>query len=381
MKHTKTNYNNYIFVLLITVLTCAHSIIAKADVSSFQEHYGPKENRPYDPAKFRYSQKTSTEFTSLHGQLTKDIFGIEDSEVTAEMTMEYGRLYSPSGNGYAGFSYLSAKLDNANKIKINSSLGHFVEAIDGELFFSYRLLGDNLHYNLPSIGNINDRVYENSFSAAYTRYSDNFLRETSFTYNFCTLPGEEFFNTFQPFQWDSNENEAEMVGGYGNITSHEIGAQIALGYEELGSSLITGLRTNFELGYEYVTQDALYNSSEQADASIALLAAIQHKTPFGLVNTSYKHLDSSQTLYAGYSLEGIELYMKEIKYQDKKDNRLLGFLIKFDLWNPKDPFQKIKNLFKKDHSNKRGQEQIRHSMSLKSNSLLNQPSVAHFIDS
>lgn len=381
MKFTGTNYNNYIFIILITVSLFLFSTTAKGEVSSFQENYGPQESKSYAPAKFRYSKKTPTDLTTFYGQLKKDVFGHEDNDMMAEMNMEYGHLFSPSGNGYLGFSYLSAKLDNSNRIQLNSSLGHFVEAIDGELFFSYRLLGNNLNGNLPTIGSIDDKIYENSFSANYTRYSDKFLRETTLSYNFSHLPGEEFYGTVQPFQVNGTDKREYMVGGYSNTTSHEIGAQIAFGYEDLGPSLLTGLKTSFGLGYEYVMQDGLYNIEEQTEASVSLLAAIQHKTPFGLVNTSYKHLDSSQTLHAGYSLDGIELYMKEIRYQDKKDNRLLGFLIKFDLWNPKDPFRKIKNLFRKNNSTGRGQEQIRHSISLKSNSFLNQPEVKHFIDS
>lgn len=381
MKDTRTNYNNNTFVLLITFLSCLYPPPAKAEVSSFRDNYGPQENRPYNPVKFNYSEKTATKFTSLYGQLSKDVFDNNASQIKAEVNMEYAHLFTPSGNGYSGFGYLSAKMDNANKVRLNSSIGHFVEAIDGELFFSYRLFGDNLHYNLPSTRSIDDRVYENSFSAHYTRYSDRFLRETTLRYNFSTLPGEEFYNTDQPFQLNGTNKRSDLIGAYGNIMSHGIGAQVAFGYEELGSRMITGLRTSFELGYECVMQDELYSAADQTETSISLLAAIQHKTPFGLINTSYKHLDSSQTLYAGYSLEGIELYMKEIRYQDKKDNKLLGFLIKFDLLHLQDPFRKIKDLFKRDISNKRGQEQIRHSMSLKSDSLLYQPSLNSFIDS
>jgi hypothetical protein len=374
MKHTGTSYNNYAFVLLTTISLCFSLGVARGEVASLQENYGPQENRPYDKARFHYSKKTTTNLSKFYGQLDKNIFGNKETDLVAEMNMEYAHLFSSSNGGYSGFSYLSAKLDNDNKIKFNSSLGHFVGALDGELFFSYRLLGDNRNYTLPSIGNIGTRVYENSFSANYTRYSDSLLRETLFSYNYSTIPGQEFYETAQPFQ-------TTIVGGYGNTTSHEIEAQMAFGYEELRYNLITGLRTSFGLGYEYVLQDALYNYSDLTDASVSLLAAIEHKTPYGLVSTSFKHLESSQTLYAGYSLEGIELYIKETKYQDKKDNRLLGFLIKFDLFNPKDPFRKIKNLFRKNNSTNRGQEQIRHSMSLKSDSFLNQPVVKSFIDS
>ena len=381
MKHIRTNYNNYFFIFLITVLLYFYPNIVKAEVSSFQENYGPQENKSHDPAKFHYSQKTSTDLTTFYGQLRKSVFNDEDTDMIAEMNLEYAHLFSSSNNGYLGFSYLSAKVDNAYRIKLNSSLGHFFEAIDGEIFVSYRLLGDNLNYNFPSIGSIEDKIYENSFSANYTRYSDSLLRETSFRYNYSTIPGKKFYDTVNPFQVNNTEAGEYMVGGYGNTTSHEIEAQMAFGYEELGSNLLTGLRTSFGLGYEYVLQDALYDYSEQTEASLSLLAAIQHKTPFGLVNTSYKHLESSQTLYAGYSLEGIELYIKEIKYQDKKDNRLLGLFIKFDLLNPKDPFRKLKDLFRKRGPTSRGQEQIRHSVSLKSDNFLNQPAIRHFIDS
>ena len=381
MKPTVSNYNTYIFVLLITFSSSLFPVKARGEISSLLGNYGPQENRSYDPAKFRYSKKTNTYLTNFRGQLNKKVFNDAINDVLAEMGMEYGQLFSPSSSGYLGFSYISAKINSANQIKFNSSLGHFIEPIDGELFFTYRLLGTNQNYSIPTLGTVEDRVYENSFSASYTRSSDAFLRETSFNYNFSTIPGEEFYKTVQPFHSNTAKNMTRIVGGYGNTTSHEIGAQVAFGYEKLGSNLITGMKTSLGLGYEYAAQDELYNSSGQTEESVSLLAAIQQKTPFGLLNTSYKHLDSSQTLYAGYSLRGIELYLQETRCQDKKDNRLLGFLIKFDLWNPKDPFSKIKRLFGKPNSTKRGQEQIRHSLSLQSENLLKKPQFIEIIDS
>ena len=355
--------------------------MARGEISSLMENYGPQENRSYNPATFHYSQKTATYLTNFRGQLNKKALNHSINDMLVEMNMEYGQLFSPSNSGYLGFSYMSAKIDSSQQIKFNSSFGHFIEAIEGELVFTYRLLGVNKNYSLTTLGTIEDRIYENSFSASYTRYSDTFLRETSFNYNFSTIPGEEFYKTVQPFHLSTANNMAHMVGGYGNTRSHEIGAQIAFGYEELGSKLITGMRTSLGLEYEYAVQDELYNSSGQTEERVALLAAIQQKTPFGLLNTSYKLLDSSQTLYAGYSLRGVELYLRETRYQDKKMNRLLGFLIKFDLWNPTDPFRKIKRLFGRPNSTKRGQEQIRHSLSLQSDNLLKKPQFKEIIDS
>jgi hypothetical protein len=172
-----------------------------------------------------------------------------------------------------------------------------------------------------------------------------------------------------------------MAGGYCDTMTHEIGAQIAFGYESLNSNLFTGMKTCLGIVYEYAEQDALYNYSGQVNESVSLLAGIEQKTPFGLVNTTYKYLESSQTLYAGYSIKGVELYLKETRYQDKKEDRLLGFLIKFDLWNPKDPFSKIKKLFRRDTRSDRGLEQIRHSISLNSDNFSIQPKAVEFVDS
>lgn len=381
MKHDGTNYNTYIFVLLITVSLCLFSVEAKSETSFLQENYGPQENSSHNPAKFRYSKKTANYLTSFHGQLSKDVFGDTSTDMPTYVNMEYGRLFHPSSRGYQGFSYFSAKLDNANRIKFNSSAAHFIEAIDGELLFSYRLLGADLNHSLPSAGSIDDRVYENSFSARYTRHKDTFLRETSLNYSFNTIAGEEFYRPTLSSQADNSQSKLSVIGGYGDTTTHEIGAQLAFGYEESGANLITGLKTSLGFGYEYTVQDELDNYSRQVEDSISLVAGLEQKTPFGLISTSYKHLDSSQTLYAGYTLSGLELYLKKTHYQDKKDNRLLGFLLKFDLWNPKDPFRRIKKLFGKGNYHNGGLEQIRHSVSLQSDRLSRQPKAKEIIDS
>lgn len=381
MRHTETNYSNNIFVFLITVSLCSFSADAEAEVSSLQENYGPQENRSFDPVQYRYSKNAKTYFTNFRGELNKILFTDTSDNMLAEMDMEYGFLFSPSNSGYLGFSYLSAKINNLNQIKLNSSLGGFIEQLDGEVLFSYRLLGLNQNYSLATQDNLNAQIYENSFSACYTRYSDTFLRETSLDYNFSTIPGEVFLRNPGYFQAHSSQSGVQMLGGYGNITTHEIEAQMAFGYEEIGSNLITGLKTSLGLGYEYVLQDELYSYSAETEESLSLLASIQQKTPFGLINTSYKHLDSSQTLYAGYSLQSLEIYVQETRYQHQKSNRLLGFLIKLDLWNPKDPFRKVKKLFGKNNSLNRGKEQIRHSVILQSNSFLQSPKFKQIIDS
>ena len=381
MNYDGSNYNTYIFVLLITVSLCVVPGWATSETSFLQENYGPQANRSHDPAKFRYSKKTSHYLANFHGQLSKDVFSDDDTDIPADVNMEYGRLFSPSSTGYQGFSYFSAKLDSANRIKFNSSAGHFFEAIDGELLFSYRLLGADLNHSLPSAGSIDDRVYENSFSARYTRYKDTFLRETSLNYSFSTVAGEEFYRPALLSQADNSQSKLSMVGGYGDTTTHELGAQLAFGYEESGAGLITGLKTSLGFGYEYTVQDEMDNYSRQVEDSISLLAGIEQKTPFGLISTSYKHLDSSQILYAGYTLSGLEFYLKETHYENKEDNRLLGFLLKFDLWNPKDPFRRIKKLFGKGKYHSGGLEQIRHSVSLQSNRFSKKPKAKEIIDS
>ena len=381
MKTTRTNYNDYVFFFGITILLCLLPCTALADTSPFQDNYGPQENIYYDPARFNYSKKTTSYLTNFKGQISKTGFGDSGATRQGNLNMEYGQLFSPSDFGYLGFSYLSAKIDSSNRIKFNTSVGHFVEAIDGDLFFTYRLLGANQDHTLATLGTIDDRLYENSFAASYTRYSDRFLRETSLNYSFSTIPGDEFSRQFYSLDTSTGLGNTTIVGGYGDTMTHEIDAQIAFGFESLSSSLLTGLKTNLGLGYEYAVQNELYDYSDERSESVSLLAGFEHKTTFGLINTSYKYLDSSQTLYAGYSIQGIELYIQETRYQDNKENMLLGFLLKLNLWNPKDPFSKIKDLFGGNSRSKRGLEQIRQSVSLNSDSFSVTPTPVEFIDS
>ncbi|BHH84743.1 hypothetical protein [Desulforhopalus sp. 52FAK] len=381
MKKTRTNYNNYVLFLAITILLCLLPCAAVADTSRFQDSYGPQENVSYDPARFNYSKKTSSYLTKFKGQISKTALGDSGTTRQGNMNMEYGQLFSPSDFGYRGFSYLSAKIDSSSRIKFITSVGHFVEAIDGDLFFTYRLLGANQDHTLATLGTIDDRLYENSFAVSYTRYSDRFLRETSLNYSFSTIPGDEFSRQVYQSQPGTNLPSANIVGGYGDIMIHEIDAKVAFGYESLGTGFLRGLKTNLGLGYEYGVQNEVYNYTGEVNESLSLMAGFEHKAAFGLINTSYKYQDSSQTLYAGYSIQGIDLYIQETRYQDNKENILLGFLLKLNLWNPKDPLRKIKDLFGRNSRSKRGLEQIRQSVSLNSDSFSVTPKPAEFIDS
>jgi hypothetical protein len=380
MRSTGNCYRNYILVFFITVSLSTLSQTSHGEVASLQDNYGPREKSSYAPAKFSYSKQTDSYLTNVQGKLSRKLFEDTNDETLADLNFEYGRLFSLVGTDYQAFGYLTAQIDSDNQMRLNSSLGHYIPAIDGELLFSYRLLGKNLNKTLAQSGSINDKIYENSFATNYTRYSNSFLRETSINYSCSFIPGETLRRTRTP-HGEQQQNTASLLDGFSNTTTHEVVAQMAFGYEELGASYLHGLKTSLSLGYEYVNQDEMFDISEQVEESVTFLASIRQRTSIGSIKTFYRYLDSAQTLYTGYSVSGLELYVKETRYQDKKNSRSLGFLIKFNLLNPDDLFGKIKKLFKRSNTAGFDQDRIRHSMSLRSTKFTTQPTVRTSIDS
>ena len=380
MRSTGIRYRNYTVVFFITVSLSTLSQTTHGEVTSLQDNYGPREKSSYPPAQFSYSKQTDNYLTNLQGKLSRKVFEDTSDETLADLNLEYGRLFSLAGTDYQAFGYLTAQLDSDNQIRLNSSLGHYVPAIDGELLFSYRLLGKNLNNTLVQNGSFSKKIYENSFAANYTRYSNSFLRETSISYSCSVIPGEILHRTRIP-HGDQQQNTAYLLDAFSDTTTHEVVAQMAFGYEELGASYLHGLKTSLSLGYEYVNQDEMFDMSEQVEESLTFLASIRQKTSIGSINTFYRYLNSSQTLYTGYSISGLELYVKETRYQDKKNARSLGFLLKFNLLNPDDLFGKIKKLFKRSNTAGLDQDRIRHSMSLRSTKFTTQPTVRTSIDS
>jgi hypothetical protein len=248
--------------------------------------------------------------------------------------------------------------------------------VNGELFFTYRFLRRNIYSSSQNIGSIHDKVYENSFSANYTRYSNGFIRETSFNYSFSAIPGQEFAGSVIALAPEDTGYSAKILGGFSDTTTHEIAAQIAFGSENMGFDFISGFKTSLHLGYEYVEHDVFHDQPGQIMQSFSALATLEQQTSAGLIKTSYKHVESSRTLSVGYSFRGVELYVKNIQYQERNDTQLCGVNIKFDLNTLGGPFRKkVKTLFRKATYFYKGLDQLRHNASINSDHLATQPNI------
>ncbi len=125
----------------------------------------------------------------------------------------------------------------------------------------------------------------------------------------------------------------QVLGGYSDTTTHEIAGKIAFGSENIDLDFLSGFKTSLFLGYEYVEHDAFHEYSSQSISSLSALATFEQLTSAGLIKTSYKHVESSRMLSAGYSYRGVELYYTNIQNRYQEDAQLFGFKIKFDLNN------------------------------------------------
>lgn len=386
MHYYKISYSTHIFVFLVSILLIVSKAYANDDYSFYPNIHGPQETIAYDPAKWSYAKKDDIQLAQFRGKLDKRVLRDAGDELLVDLNVAYGRFFSPSLEGYQGFGYFTAKVDTDNRIRFNSSLGHVFPWVDGELFFTYRLLGVNNGMSLPNLGAIEDKVYENSFSANFTRYSNTFIRETSFVYSASAIPGQDLARSVMNIDMeDTSWYETDVLGGYSDTFTHKIAANIAFGSENLNSLFITGFKTSLGFGYDYVAHDQYHDQPGQIKESLSALATLQQQTSLGLIKTSYKQLQSSRTLTVGYSISGIELYAKDMQYQDQAGTQLFGFSLKFDLNNFGNLFRKKKKrLFGKaasSYSSYKSLDKIRHQASLNSDQFTTQPKLRESIGS
>jgi hypothetical protein len=380
MYEKSSSYCNAIYVLLIALSLLAFSGPAYGEISFYEDSYGPAEKKINDPINFNYSLANDLHRATLQGKLVKRVFGENEEEMFIDLKAGYGRFFSPSNYGYLGFGYFSAKLDTDNRLRLSSSLGRFLPVVDGELFLTHRFLRNNLCSSLQNIGPINEKVYENSFSAKYSRYTDGFLRETSLNYSFSIIPGQDLAGSVIASDPQNGGHALQALGGFSDTTTHEFAGKVAFGSEDIDLAFLSGFKTSLFLGYEYVEHDAFHQYSSQSISSLSALATFEQLTPVGLIKTSYKHVESSRMLTTGYSYRGIELYYTNIQNRDYEDARLFGFKINFDLNNLSNPLpQKTKRLFHKAANFYKGFDQMRHNSFINSDSLASRPQIRETI--
>ncbi|MBU0944486.1 MAG: hypothetical protein KJ804_13360 [Proteobacteria bacterium] len=380
MAYKRANYHNYIFVLLTALSLWAFPVTARGDVSFFQDKHGAPEKKNPVPARYRYSQENDVHLAIFQGELVKRLPGEASEKIFVDLEVDYGRLFSPSADGYLGFGYFTAKVDSDNQLRFNSSLGHFLPAVDGELFLTYRLLRSNISSSLQHLGSIHDKVYENGLSANYTRYSDGFIKEISVNYSFSAIPGQEFAESVIALDPEEIGYTAKIIGGFSDTATHEIAAKIAFGCENIGFDFLSGFKTSVHFGYEHIVQNVFHDQPDQIWQSFSTLATLEQQTSVGLIKTSYRHVESSQTLSVGYSFRDIELYMKNIQYKDRDDRQLYGVKIKFDLNTLGKAFRKkITTLFRNPTYFYKDLHQRRHIASINSDRLATQPTIRETI--
>lgn len=382
MAYKRSNYHNYIFVLLISLSLWIFPVPARGELSFYQDSHGPPGKKKYDPVKYSYSQKNDLFLAGFKGKVVNRVPGNSRDGMFVDLEVDYGGLFSPSNYGHRGFGYFTAKVDSDNQLRFNSSLGHFLPVVNGELFLTYRFLRRNIYGSAHNIGSIHDKVYENSFSANYTKYSNGFLRETSFNYSFSAIPGQEIAGSLIDFAPEDTGYSTKIIGGFSDTTTHEIAAQIAFGSDNMGFDFLSGFKTSLHLGYEYVEHDAFHDQPGQIMQSFSALATMEQQTMAGLIKTSYKHVESSRTLSVGYLYGGVELYVKNVQYQEREDTQLYGVNVKFDLNTFGGPFRnKVKTFFRKATYFYKGLGQIRHNSSINSDHLTTRPNIRETLNS
>ncbi|WP_153306503.1 hypothetical protein [Desulfogranum japonicum] len=351
-------------------------ILATGINNQLTDYYGPLEKSKPSPATFSYSQENDYKVFSFNGKLKRSNESIEDDYFTAGIRTSYGQLFSSQGNGFLGFGYFTTRIDTDNNIRFNTSISHLIPDIGSELFVTYRLFGANVSSTFDTLGYGEDHVYENSFAARCTTYSDIFVKEASIAYSYSSLPGQSLRTGIYDTDTQDHFRNTYLIGGFGDTESHAIGADLALGTDNLPLDLLHGFKIDLGVDYEHISYARYYDIESEVIQGMSGKASLQHKTNIGLLKGSYKMGQTSSTLYAGLHVGAMELYMKDTSYDDGDRNQVYGLKLKLNLYELESSLVPDDTpLFKPPGRRYTNVGQIHHNDSMTANSFYHSPKI------
>lgn len=322
-------YKHIVAAAFLTAIAVPVQNLQATQLAAFTpDYYGPIIKSTPEPATYAYSLEQEQRKFSVNGKLSKNSRVGNDNRAV-RLSTSYSELFSPSGNGYLGFSHLSGRMDSKNKMQINTSIGRYLPSLNSELFFSYRLFGAEVASTFDTLGYGEDYAYENSFAATYTTFLDSFLREASIRYSYSFLPGLDIRENSSPVGI-TGAKCTQYVGGFSDRQFHTIETDLAFGVEQLPLEYLHGMKVDLGFGYEHVSHSSYYDVDGDVLEGISGKAIIQQQTVLGLVKGSYKLGQTSATLSASLDLGNVELYMKDTDSYQGDDTRVYGVSLNMD---------------------------------------------------
>ena len=363
----------YLFIPLLIL----HASVHAAEIDNQRiDYYGPREKSAHTPTTYSFSKEHEYRVFSFNGKVEKNSVSTGEDYFTAGIKTSYGQLFSSRDNGFLSFGYLTGHIDSTNNIRFNTSISHLLPAFDSELFATYRLFGTHVSSTFETLGYGEDHVFENSLAAGYTTYPDIFLKKASFSYSYSLIPGQVLRHSTYNSQTPDHNYPTYLVGGFGDIESQAIAADVTLGTEGLPLDFFQGFKIDFTIDYKHVHHGGYYNTVGKVTRGMSGQATLQHRTDIGLLKGTYRVGPSSSTVYAGIHLGGVELYMKDTSYDDGDSTQVYGLRFKLNLYKLESALTPDPSpLFTAQRARYTSVTQIHHFDELTSDSFCNSPKL------
>jgi hypothetical protein len=245
----------------------------------------------------------------------------------------YGNLFGPAGDQFAGYYFLSGKVESNNRQRFNATFGYFPPEIGGEGKVTYRLLHADIIDTLPLSGEFEEGALEQALGVTYRKRLNLVLKEITLKYAYTHLGGESVrkgpYTIDTPALWRQVRAEA----GFGDIDTHDALVEFAAGADGLDYPVLEGIRLDLGGGYQHVNYGGFGIVPEFTDEGFTGVAELKACTPFGVVKGWYEDSQAATTSYGGYQIGGLDVYYKNIDYQYGGDEEIIGMAFTVDLYD------------------------------------------------
>lgn len=254
----------------------------------------------------------------------------------------FGHLFSPTGDQFAGYYFLSGRLESDNRQRLNATLGYFLPGIGGETKLTYRLLNaevkDTLQldegFELFFDDEFSENALEQGIGFTYRKRLNIFIKELAFRYAYTHMGGENIEQRLVDIDTPTTWSRTQTDIGFGDVNSHEALLEMAVGIDGLENAVLKGIRLDVGTGYQNVNYGEFLGTDEITNEGFSGIAELKACTPAGLIRGWYQDSQAAKTSYGGYQLGGLELYYKNINYEYGQDEEILGIAFTVDMFDP-----------------------------------------------
>lgn len=288
---------------------------------------------------FKFEKKDETNLLQLKGSAV-DRKQTGDDTGSFGLEALYGHLFLPMGDQFAGYYFLTGKVESDNRQRFNATFAYFPPKIGGETKLTYRLLHAQVRDTLPLSGEFEEGALEQGIGLTYRKRYTILLKELAFKYAYTHLGGESIesgpFNLDSPTVW----RQVRTDTGFGDVDTHDALIEFAAGSDALDNPILQGIRFDVGGGYQHVNYGEYSDTDEITDEGFTGIAELKACTPFGVLKGWYQDGQAAKTAYGGYQLGGLDVYYKNIDYQYGENEEIIGIAFTLDLFNTSSAFDR-----------------------------------------